>query len=80
VAADCNQVSYKLIGNQGIDLSYHIERKGLDHLCEGCIVAPINQQSGNREGDQDDQAQQESQEAGNAGGDGKIRQPDSSGA
>ncbi len=34
--------------------SYSIERKGLDHVCEGCIVAPINQQSGNREGDQDD--------------------------
>ena len=46
---------------------YHIERKGLVHLCEGCVVAPINQQSGNREGDQDDQAKQESQGAGNAG-------------
>lgn len=44
-----------------LDLSYRIARKGLDHLCEGCIVAPINQQSGNREGDQDDQAKQESQ-------------------
>ncbi len=46
-----------------LELSYNIERKGLDHLCEGCIVAPINQQSGNREGDQDDQAKQESQRA-----------------
>lgn len=49
--------------------SYRIERKGVDHLCEGCNVAPINQQSGNREGDQDDQAKKESQGAGNAGGD-----------
>jgi len=57
-----------------LDLSYHIEWKGLDHLCEGCIVAPINQQSGNREGDQDDQAKQESQRPGNAGGDRKTRQ------
>ena len=24
-----------------LDLSYHIERKGLDHLCEGYVVAPI---------------------------------------
>ena len=70
MAADWNQGSYYLINNQGIDLSYHIERKGLDHLCEGCNVAPINQQSGNREGDQDDQAKQESQGAGNAGADG----------
>jgi hypothetical protein len=53
-----------------LDLSYNIEWKGLDHLCEGCIVAPINQQSGNREGDQDDQAKQESQRPGTAGGDG----------
>jgi hypothetical protein len=57
------------------DIPYHIEQKGLDHLCEGCVVAPINQQSGNREGDQDDQAKQESQGAGNAGGDGEVRQP-----
>ena len=63
MAADCNQDSNNLIDILGIDLSYHIERKGLDHLCEGCIVAPINQQSGNREGDQDDQAKQESQRA-----------------
>jgi len=49
-----NQVSISV--NQRIScLSYRIERKGLDHLCEGCKVAPINQQSGNREGDQDDQ-------------------------
>ncbi len=75
MAADCNQDSNNLIDILGIDLSYHIERKGLDHLCEGCIVAPINQQSGNREGDQDDQAKQEPQRAGNAGGDGSIRQP-----
>ena len=70
MAADCNQDSNNLIDILGIDLSYHIERKGLDHLCEGCVVAPINQHSGNREGDQDDQAKQESQGAGNAGGDG----------
>ena len=70
MAVDCNQSIYNLINNQGIDLSYHIERKGLDHLCEGRFVAPINQQSGNREGDQDDQAKQESQGEGNAGGDG----------
>ncbi len=57
------------------DIPYHIEQKGLDHLCEGCVVAPINQQSGNREGDQDDQAKQESQGAGNTGGDGEVRQP-----
>ena len=69
-----NQVSISV--NQKITcLSYHIERKGLDHLCEWCIVAPINQQSGNREGEQDDQAKQESQGEGNAGGDGSIRQP-----
>ena len=70
MAADYNQGSCNLIYNQGIDLSYRIERKGLDHMCEGCVVAPINQQSGNREGDQDDQAKQESQRASNAGGDG----------
>ena len=70
MADDCNQGSNNLIDIQGIDLSYHIERKGLDHLCEGCIVAPINHQAGNREGDQDDQAKQESQGAGNAGADG----------
>lgn len=40
-----------LFNFQGIYLSYRIDRKGLDHLCEGCIVAPINQQSANREGD-----------------------------
>ncbi len=47
-----------------INLSYHIKRKGIGHLCKGCIVALINHQSGNREGDQDDQANQESQNAG----------------
>jgi hypothetical protein len=35
-----------------LDLSYHNERKGLDHLFEVCIVAPINQQPGIQEGGQ----------------------------
>ena len=69
MADDCNQGSNNLIDIQGIDLSYHIERKGLDHLCEGCIVAPINHQSGNREGDQEDKTKQESQGGRNDGGD-----------
>jgi len=68
--------SYALFFRQSKNLgvSYHIERKGLDYLSEGCVVAPINQQPGNREGEQDNQANQEPQRAGNAGGDGAIRQ------
>ena len=57
------------------DRLHHIERNGHDHLCEGYNVAPINQQSGNREGDQDDQAKQESQGPNNSEADGKISQP-----
>jgi len=75
MACDYGMLGFNLIVYRDIDLSYRIEQKGLDHICEGCIVAPINQQSGNREGDQDDQAKQESQRPGNAGGDGEIRQP-----
>ena len=57
-----------------LQFPYRIEWKGLDYLCEGCIVALINQQSGNRERVQNDQAKQESQRTDNAGGDGSIRQ------
>ena len=56
MTCDYGGLTFNLIVYRDIDLSFRIERKGHDHLCEGCIVAPINQQSANREGDQDDQA------------------------
>jgi hypothetical protein len=62
--------SLLLLSRTNTGRSYHIKWKGFDHLCEGCIVAPINQQSGNREGDQNDQAKAEWQGQDNAGGDG----------
>ena len=42
LACDYGRHSFYLIVYQDINLSYHIERIGLEHFCEGIIVATTN--------------------------------------